>query len=218
MDGVHDLGGREGFGLIQDKEDGRPFHAEWEMRAFGMEQSSAGGNDWTIDWFRHCRELIAPADYLSRCYFDHWLLTLAAQMIDAGYVTMDEIKSGVAVFVPDPGYPPSTVEESLDYVKYPKSYAMDVVSAPLFSIGENVRCSMATSSGHTRLPGYARGRSGTIFAHHGGHVLPDASARGEEKAEHLYTVSFTASELWTETMARPDSVFIDLWESYLEPA
>ncbi len=65
MDGVHDLGGREGFGPIPDKEDAQPFHAEWETRAFGMEQSSAGGTGWSIDWFRHCRELIVPTDYLT---------------------------------------------------------------------------------------------------------------------------------------------------------
>ena len=34
MDGVHDLGGREGFGPIRDKDDAQPFHAEWETRAF----------------------------------------------------------------------------------------------------------------------------------------------------------------------------------------
>ncbi|WP_363736361.1 SH3-like domain-containing protein [Mesorhizobium sp.] len=71
-------------------------------------------------------------------------------------------------------------------------------------------------SGHTRLPGYVRGRKGTIFARHGGHVFPDASARGEQKAEHLYTISFAASELWPEAMDRRDRVFVDLWEGYLE--
>ena len=89
MDGVHDLGGRQGFGPILGKHDDEPFHAEWEARAFGMAQSSAGGPGWSIDWFRHCRELIVPRDYLTRAYFDQWLVTLAAQMIDAGYLTID---------------------------------------------------------------------------------------------------------------------------------
>ena len=88
MDGVHDLGGREGFGPVPDKDDDRPFHDDWEARAFGIIQSAAGENDWSIDWFRHCRELLVPADYMTRSYFDHWVLTLAAQMIDAGYVTL----------------------------------------------------------------------------------------------------------------------------------
>jgi nitrile hydratase subunit beta len=82
MDGVHDLGGREGFGPIVDKADDKPFHADWEMRAFGMKQASAAAKSWTIDWFRHSRELTDPVDYLTRPYFDQWLTTLAAQMID----------------------------------------------------------------------------------------------------------------------------------------
>ena len=93
MDGVHDLGGREGFGPIVDKADDKPFHADWEMRAFGMKQVSAAAKSWTIDWFRHCRELVDPVDYLTRPYFDQWLTTLAAQLIDEGYLTLDEIKA-----------------------------------------------------------------------------------------------------------------------------
>ena len=93
MDGVHDLGGREGFGPIVDKADDKPFHADWEMRAFGMKQASASATSWTIDWFRYCRELTGPVDYLTRPYFDQWLTTLAAQLIDEGYLTLDEVKA-----------------------------------------------------------------------------------------------------------------------------
>ena len=57
-----------------------------------------------------------------------------------------------------------------------------------------------------------------IHAHHGGHVLPDASARGEHRGEHLYTVSFASSDLWPEAKGSGDRVFVDLWESYLESA
>lgn len=218
MDGIHDLGGREGFGSIAGKEDERPFHADWETRAFGLAQAAAGDNDWSIDWFRHCRELIVPADYLTRSYFDQWLLTLAAQMIDSGYITLAELKSAVSAFIPRPGYPPETAEEARAYAKNPRSYATTVKSSPFFATGDFVRGKMSGHSGHTRLPGYVRGRRGTVFAHHGGHVFPDDSARGEQTAEHLYTVGFAASELWPEAKDRPDRVFVDLWESYLERA
>ena len=57
-----------------------------------------------------------------------------------------------------------------------------------------------------------------IHAHHGGHVLPDAAARGEHRGEHLYTVSFASPDLWPEAKGSADRVFVDLWESYLEPA
>ena len=115
MDGVHDLGGREGFGPIVDKADDKPFHADWEMRAFGMKQSSAAATSWTIDWFRHCRELADPVDYLTRPYFDQWLTTLAAQLIDEGYLTLDEIKAGAAAFAPKPSVSPQTPEAARAY-------------------------------------------------------------------------------------------------------
>ena len=69
MDGVHDLGGREGFGPIVDKADDKPFHADWEMRAFGMKQASAAAKSWTIDWFRHSRELTDPVDLSDAALF-----------------------------------------------------------------------------------------------------------------------------------------------------
>ncbi|WP_348633591.1 SH3-like domain-containing protein [Rhizobium sp. BK251] len=109
-------------------------------------------------------------------------------------------------------------DEARAYVKNPRSYAVEIDAPALFALGGAVRGKMSGHSGHTRLPGYVRGRRGSIFAHHGGHVFPDASARGEQRAEHLYTISFAASELWPEAKDRRDCVFVDLWESYLELA
>ncbi len=218
MDGVHDLGGREGFGPVRDKDDDQPFHSEWETRAFGMTQSSAGGEGWSIDWFRHCRELIPPVDYLTRPYFDQWITTVAAQMIDAGYLTLDEIKAGVSTFTAQPAYPPKTAEASRAFVKNPKSYAIQSDVSPRYAAGDAVRCRLSGHPGHTRMPGYVRGHLGVVHAHHGAHIMPDASARGEKRGEHLYTVRFSASELWPEAKASRDRVFVDLWESYFDPA
>jgi nitrile hydratase subunit beta len=218
MDGVHDLGGRESFGPILDKDDDKPFHAKWEMRAFGITRSSASATSWTIDWFRYCRELTGPVDYLTRPYFDQWLTTLAAQLIDEGYLTLDEVKRGASAFAPKPSRPPQTPEAARASLKNPRSFAARVNAPPRFAPGEKVRCHLDGGSGHTRLPQYVRGRAGEIHAHHGGHVLPDASARGQQRSEHLYTVGFAASDLWPEANGSADRVFVDLWESYLEPA
>jgi nitrile hydratase subunit beta len=218
MDGVHDLGGREGFGPIEGKHDPKVIHADWEMRDFAIKQSSAGGKTWTVDWFRYCRELADPVDYLTRPYYDQWLTTAVVQLIDEGYLTLDEIKSGASTFAPKPGRPPQTADAARASVKHPRSFAAPVNAAPRFAPGQSVRCRLDGGSGHTRLPGYARGRAGVIHAHHGGHVLPDAAARGEHRGEHLYTVSFASSDLWAEAKGRVDRVFVDLWESYLEPA
>jgi nitrile hydratase len=73
-----------------------------------------------------------------------------------------------------------------------------------------------TTTHHTRLPGYARGKPGIIHAHHGAHIFADSSARGDESAQHLYSVVFDACDLWFEAENSKDRVFLDLWESYLE--
>jgi len=130
----------------------------------------------------------------------------------------DEIKAGAATFAPKPSISPSTPEAARAAVKNPRNFALAVNTPPRFALGGQVRCRLDGGSGHTRLPGYVRGRRGVIHAHHGGHIFADASARGEERGEHLYTVSFASSDLWPEAKGSSDRVFLDLWESYLEPA
>ena len=82
-----------------------------------------------------------------------------------------------------------------------------------------MRAKKINPTGHTRLPRYARGRIGIIDRVQGSHVLPDSNAhfRGENP-QHLYSVRFSARELWGEQAAPRDAVYIDLWESYLDPA
>jgi nitrile hydratase len=74
------------------------------------------------------------------------------------------------------------------------------------------------TEGHTRLPRYVRGRKGTVVSDNGNHHLPDARAKdGSILMQRLYTVAFTAQELWGETANPRDSIRLELWESYLEP-
>jgi nitrile hydratase len=73
--------------------------------------------------------------------------------------------------------------------------------------------------GHTRLPRYARGKSGTIERDHGVFVFPDTDAHFlGEKPQHVYSVRFLARELWGEQAKPKDTVYIAMWDDYLEPA
>src|SRR5262249_8687317 len=119
---------------------------------------------------------------------------------------------------PKPSRRLQTPEAARASVKDPRSFAVSVNTPPRFALGEKVRCRLDGGSGHTRLPQYVRGRAGVVHAHHGAHVLADAPARGEQRGEHLYTVGFASADLWPEAKGRDDRVFVDLWESYLEPA
>ena len=216
MDGIHDLGGREGFGPVDRHGEDLAFHAPWEARVMGMVRAMSRPRDWSIDWFRHCRELIDPVDYLTRPYYDQWLQTYGAMMVNSGVVTVDELASGKsdgrdAGLVP-PASPDSVGDGKAALLRFDRP----IDDAPKYAVGDAVRAIGHGASGHTRLPAYARGRRGTVHASRGAHVFPDAKAVGEDRAEPLYTVAFDAAELWAEAAGRRDRVYVDLWESYLE--
>jgi nitrile hydratase subunit beta len=217
MDGTHDLGGRQGFGRVGADEPEEAFHSDWEARMFGMARTMKRPATWNIDWWRHSRELIDPADYLLRNYFDQWMQTYSALLVDDGLATVEELASGHAKSRGHSLGAPMTGPEAQKAVHRPFRYDRPSNRMPLYTVGQGVRAKALGTPGHTRLPGYARGRAGRIAHLRGHHVLPDASARGQEHAEPLYTVAFAAAELWPEAAHSKDEVMIDLWESYLEP-
>ena len=88
-----------------------------------------------------------------------------------------------------------------------------------FEVGQQVRARNMNPVGHTRLPRYARGKRGVVVRHHGIFVFPDTNAHFlGEQPQHLYSVRFTARELWGEDASARDSVDIDVWDSYLDHA
>ena len=218
MDGIHDLGGKQGYGPIEVDEDETPFHHDWEGREWGIAQC-ARTPGITIDWWRHCRELIMPEDYLGRPYFDSWAQTDFSTYIESGWLTLDEIDTGkVQDNETDFGQPVTAMtlqqvlQEDHDHAF---RFDAEIEVAPAFSVGQSVITASHGNSGHTRLPQYARGRRGTVNACNGAHVFPDLSAEGREIHQHCYNVFFTAAELWPEAEGSHDKVFLDLWESYL---
>jgi nitrile hydratase len=88
-----------------------------------------------------------------------------------------------------------------------------------FKPGAAVRTRNFQPRGHTRLPRYARAKHGVVAIDHGVFVFPDSHAMsGDEKPQHLYSVKFTMRELWGEGASDIDTVHIDLFDDYLEPA
>jgi nitrile hydratase len=218
MDGVHDLGGRQGYGPIDVGEAPEPFHEPWEARVLGIVRGFTRPVPFSIDWFRHVRECIDPVDYLTRPYYDQWLQTYAAMMLDAGIVTLEELVTGTSARR-IPGMPPPMPPEQVTTAKKAVArFDRESSARPAFVPGDAVRTTASSPRGHTRLPQYARGRTGRIEAFHGCHILPDTNMAGDGPARPLYTVSFLAAELWPEADGRGDRVYLDLWEDYLERA
>lgn len=193
MDGIHDLGGRHGFGGSLAERDEGGFHAEWERRVFGVASLLLAQGCFNVDEFRHAIERVAPAAYLNDGYYGRWL-------------------AGVELLVHDAGRPEAG--------KFDASAGASraLTRAPRFAVGDAVTTRNLHRAGHTRLPGYARARSGTIALLHGGWVLPDTNAHHQgDHPEHVYAVRFSGEELWGEEAEPGTSVCIDLFESYLEP-
>ena len=217
MDGIHDLGGKQGYGPIDVDEVETPFHHDWEAREWGIAQS-ARTPGITIDWWRHCRELIMPEDYLDRPYFDSWAQTDFSTYIEAGWMKVEDIGvSDAAVSGAQADTPAALTLEQVLQEDHGHAYRFDaeIEAEPKFEVGQQVLTASHGHAGHSRLPQYARGRRGTIQCCNGAHVFPDLSARGEEVHQYCYSVMFTAAELWAEAEDSRDKVYLDLWESYL---
>lgn len=88
-----------------------------------------------------------------------------------------------------------------------------------FKAGDEVVTRNMSPAGHTRLPRYARGRRGVVKRHHGVFVFPDThAASGDKNPQNLYSVCFTARELWGKPASEIDKVYLDLWDDYLDRA
>src|SRR5262249_49321398 len=95
MDGVHDLGGMQGFGPVEGEVDEPVFHEGGERRAamitFGafLTGTSNGGQ------FRHSIERMDAAHYLESSYYEHWITGVATRMIELGLITVDELEERI---------------------------------------------------------------------------------------------------------------------------
>ena len=218
MNGVHDMGGMHGMGPVVHEKDEPVFHEEWEGRVYALTRLvRAGGGRWNIDAGRYEIERIAPAEYLRMSYYERWAWRLPIQAIKMGLVTQAEVESGS----PAPGSvkatPQLTAAGVPAMVATRASTKRDVDVKATFKRGQRVRARNMHPTGHTRLPRYARGKVGAVAEDRGVFVFPDTNAEFlGEKPQHLYSVRFTARELWGDRASPRDSVYLDLWDDYLE--
>lgn len=210
MNGVHDLGGMQGFGPVEHEVDEPVFHAEWERRALALTLAVGALGRWNIDQSRHTRESLPPATYLASSYYRIWTLGLE-QLLDRSGLLEEE------------GMTPRTAAELLAGVSAQGSYERPAEHPPAFAVGQRVRARNIHPRGHTRLPRYVRGRTGQVVAVRGAHVFPDRHAVpvgpgvvGDQTPEWLYTVDFAGTELWGEGADPRLTVSVDAWEPYLE--
>ncbi len=217
MNGPHDLGGQMGFGPVAPEPNEPYFHAEWEKQALGITLSCGAFGAWSIDESRHARENIPPADYLKASYYEIWIRALETLLERHGFVTEEEIAAGHELKGSALPKRVLTADMVPDVLRRGGPCDRPVETAPRFSVGDRVRTRNFNPETHTRLPRYARAKTGIVEAVQGSYVFPDDNAHGQgENPQWVYTVVFEAGEIWGEGADPALTVSIDAWESYLE--
>jgi nitrile hydratase subunit beta len=213
VNGIHDMGGMQDMGPVHYEKNEPVFRTDWERRVFAMV--------WATDTppgFRYAIESIPPAEYLRLSYYEKWLTAFVDLMLAHGLVTAAELETGKSLSGTRKGQLLTAAQVPAALTKGDPSLR-NVPIAPRFHPGQRVRARNMNPVTHTRLPRYTRGKIGRIERDHGVFDFEDtASQQLGENSQHVYSVCFAARELWGEQAAPRDSVYVDLWDDYLEPA
>lgn len=224
MNGAHDVGGMHGFGAIGAETDEPVFHHAWERRAFALTLAMGAWRRWNIDMSRSAREQMAPGEYLATSYYEHWMFGLERLLVEHGFFGPDELAQAVRSAPPTPAAP-ALKDGALRAAAIPRVVGnargarVDTPVPAAFRVGDAVRAKNLHPTGHTRLPRYVRGRRGEIAIDHGVFIFADSHASdGSKSPQHVYSVRFTARELWGPDAPAHDTVHVDLWDAHLEAA
>lgn len=204
MDGMHDLGGKQGFGRVRYSLRAQTFHEPWEKRVNALYSLAVKLGIFNMDEYRHAIERMEPRHYLSASYYERSLTSLATLCVEKGILTQEELERRAQGAFPlaspsAPGRPNVATREAL-------------------KVGDKVTVKTDYVPGHVRMPGYIRGKSGVVVGVSPAYPFPDAHAHGiEAEDEPTYDVRFDARDLWSDA-ADPAFVHVGVFESYLERA
>lgn len=229
MNGPHDVGGNHWMGPIIHPDNEPPFYAGWEGRMYGVTISTFMAGCLKTEEMRHELEQMPHAQYLHSNYYERWQLVIESILDRKGIVTSEEVDQRVAeqgnILIPQhpkkPENPSEMAKTALDILYNTGTpHNMETNEKAKFKVGHEVMGRNLNPRTHIRLPGYAKGKLGTIVNHYGAHGHPYDRAHGlPERAVHLYCVGFKAAVLWGEDAESPDDVvYLDLFEDYLEAA
>ena len=236
----HYLGGLDGLPepLIPEK---RVFVEEWEKRIFGIHVAMMGlsshldsalpaypidevpttfKDEWTWADLRTGAEAMNPFDYFKFRYYEKWLGGITQFFVDKGYVTEDELAERVTAPSPAPHATDETAidEQVIAYLRRGDSPRRDVAH-PKFDVGAEVRITNVPADAHSRLPGYLRGRVGTVErVFEGDYAYFCDTGDGIGAPMPIYIVEFDPAKIWgPRAEDGPLTLYAELFEAYLEP-
>ena len=204
MDGVHDLGGKQGFGPVRYASSRTAFKAAWEPRANALYSLGVRLGLINMDEYRHAIERMEPRHYLSASYYERSLTGFATLCLEKGIVSQEELER--------------SAEGSFPLSLPSAEGRLNAMPRESFAVGDRVRVKNEFVSGHVRMPGYIRGKTGVVVGISPPYPFPDASAHNlHSQDERTYDVSFRTEDLWPNA-ADPATVHVGVFESYLERA
>ena len=204
MDGMHDLGGKQGFGPVRHSPSAQVFHEAWEKRANALYSLAVKLGVFNMDEYRHAIERMEPRHYLSASYYERSLTSLATLCVEKGLITRDELEQRAGGSFPlalpaAPGRPNAARREH-------------------FQVGDRVTVRSDLVPGHVRMPAYIRGKTGVVVGESPAYPFPDAHAHGIDAVdEPTFDVRFSTEELWPDS-ADQAQVHVGVFQSYLERA
>ena len=219
MNGAQDLGGMMGFGPVIPEPETPVFHAEWQKRALAITLACGALGQWPGDRGRYVRETLPPIEYLTSSYYEIWTKALLKLLLAEAMITPEEWSAGRAVSPAQPTKRPTlSAARVAPLLAAGTPYHRAPITPATFKVGDKVRTSTSHPTTHTRLPRYARGKTGVIIETHGVFVFPDSLAHGNgEDPQWCYGVRFEGIELWGPESDPNLDIVIDLFEPYLTP-
>lgn len=219
MNGVHDMGGMDGFGKVEPEPNEPTFHENWEARVLAMVRVMGANGGINIDMQRFGRESLPPDVYLTSSYYKKWFLAIERQIVERGIASADEIAAGRSLRESKPLPRGKFTMDDVKRIETRGSFAREPSQPAAFKVGDRVRTKNINPVTHTRLPRYVRDKTGIIERINGCHVFPDTNAQGKgDNPQWLYTVVFDARELWGADADPTLKVSIEAFEPYLETA
>jgi nitrile hydratase len=202
MDGMHDMGGKQGFGPVRYTLNARAFHASWEVRANSLYAFAVRCGIFNMDEYRHAIERMEPRHYLAAGYYERSLTGMATLFVEKGFATRQELEQRAQGVFPlaAPCAPGRT----------------NAITRERFEQGDRVRVRDEYVPGHVRMPAYIRGKVGMVVGETPAYPFPDAHAHGiEAEQEPTYDVRFRSEDLWPNSSDRA-FVHAGVFQSYLE--
>lgn len=207
MNGMHDLGGRQGFGRVRYAPGAPTYHAGWEKRIDALKSLLVKHGVINMDEYRHAIERMEPRHYLSAGYYERTLTAVLTLCIEKGLASREELELLAG------GTCPVSRESATG--------RMNATDRERFQPGDQVRVREDHFAGHIRMPGYIRGKVGMVVSESPLYPFPDAHAHGvAAEWEPTYDVRFRTQDLWPGS-ADDALVHVAVFQSYLvgpEPA